>query len=162
VSHLKTLPIFAALLLAALLMAQNDTEKSSKQQNKNIPPAAQPIHPVERQQPVTGKTGSHAKALNTSTTKSTGVTTPGVETTNGIVQQPGEHPTLHPVNPGLRSAPGAPPNWEQIGQDEQLANSNAAAAYRAEIGGPEGTLGVAGAMPSYSKSGKVSKPAPPQ
>lgn len=46
---------------------------------------------------------------------------------------------------------GAPPTWEQVGQDEQLANSNAAAAYRAEIDGPEGTLGVRGAMPSYAK-----------
>lgn len=66
--------------------------------------------------------------------------------------QASQQPELRPVNPNPQSAPGAPPIWEQVGQGEQVANADAAAAARAEIGSPEGTLGVGGAMPSYAKS----------
>lgn len=142
------------LLSIAFLFCSSALYGQQQTPAPNLPPAAQPLpKTAPRAQAVTGKTGAHGKALNTSTTASAGVETPGVQTDTGIAQQPGQRTGVHPANSNPGSAPGAPPNWEQVGQNEQLADSNAAAAARAEIGGPEGTLGVRGAMPSYSRGG---------
>lgn len=152
---LKPMSLMLALIVvaSALIVAQSNP-RSAPQQTQQAPPAAQPIRPTQNKQAVTGKTGNISHSINTSTTSSVGVETPGVQTDNGMVQQPDKYPRLNPVNPDFRSRPGAPPNWEQVGQDEQLANSNAAAAARAEYGGPEGTLGVRNALPSYASGGK--------
>lgn len=83
--------------------------------------------------PESGRTGEHGAAINVTTTKSTGVTTP-------------------PENPKPR--PGAPPNWEQVGQMPQHADANAAKAIEAEMGGAPGggTLGIKNVMPRYDTS----------
>ncbi len=152
---LKPVSLVLALIIAAsTLMIAQSNPGSAPQQTKQAPPAAQPIRPTQNKQAITGKTGNSSHSLDTTTTSSVGVETPGVQTDNGMVQQPDKYPWIKPVNPEFRSRPGAPPNWEQVGQDEQLANSNAAAAARAELGGPEGTLGVRNALPSYASGGK--------
>ncbi len=152
---MKPLSLLLALVVvaSALIVAQSNPA-SAPQQTQKAPPAAQPIHPTQNKQAVTGKTGDRSHSINTSTTSSVGVETPGVQTDNGMAQQPDKYPSINPVNPDFRSRPGAPPNWEQVGQDEELANGNAAAAARAELGGPEGTLGVGNALPSYARGGK--------
>lgn len=142
------------VIASAMIVAQSNVNSAKPNKGNQAPPAAQPIRPTQPQS-VTGKTGQSAYSINTSTTSSVGIETPGAQTDNGMAQQPDKFRNLHPVNP--QSPRGAPPNWEQVGQDEQLANSNAAAAARAEFGGPEGTLGVGNAYPSYAPGGKVSK-----
>lgn len=170
---LKPASLLLALIVvaSALIVAQSNLNNSNPKQGKQAPPpgqensqatqqappAARPIKPTQSVQAVTGKNGQSAYSINTSTTSSVGVETPGVQTDNGMAQQPDKYRNVNPVNPPQRR--GAPPNWEQVGQDEQLANSNAAAAARAEIGGPEGTLGVGNAYPSYSRGGKVNNSA---
>ncbi len=155
--------LLALIVIASALIAQSNLNNSNPKQappprkeaseaTQQAPPAAQPIKPTQSVQAVTGKNGQSAYSINTSTTSSVGVETPGVQTDNGMAQQPDKYRNVNPVNPPQRR--GAPPNWEQVGQDEQLANSNAAAAARAEIGGPEGTLGVGNALPSYARGGK--------
>ncbi len=146
--------LFALIVVASVLLIAQSNPGSAPQQTQQAPPAAQPIRPTRNAQAVTGKTGIRSHSINTSTTASVGVETPGVQTDNGMAQQPDKYPWIKPVNPDIRSRPGAPPNWEQVGQDEQLANGNAAAAARAELGGPEGTLGVGNALPSYAQGGK--------
>jgi hypothetical protein len=154
----RKLLLFAivAVFASGLCFAQSNLNNSTRNEKKQAPPAAKPVPRAPVTQPVVGKTGEHAKSIDVSTTSSTGVETPGWQTTNGLVQQPDKYPNVHPVNP--TPALGAPPNWEQVGQNEELANSNAAAAARAEIGGPEGTLGVGGNLASYAKSGQAPAP----
>lgn len=132
-------------------------------QQPSAPPAAKSdkyARPTAQTQPVTGKTGQRGAAINTSTTGSTGVETPGWQTDSGIAQQPGKHTSVKqpPRNPQPR--PGAPPNWEQAGQEPNLADINAAAASRAEVGGPLGTLGVKGASSPAAQTQKTTGPAP--
>jgi len=141
-----------AVLASALAFGQSNLNNSTRNEKKQAPPAAKPVPQAPVTEPVVGKTGEHAKGIDVSTTNSTGVATPGWQTTNGLVQQPDQYPKVHPDNP--QPGPGAPPNWEQVGQTEALANSNAAAAARAEIGGPEGTLGVNGNLAPYAQSDK--------
>jgi hypothetical protein len=138
------------VLASGISFAQANLNNSTKNERKQAPPAAKPVPSAPVTEPVVGNAGLHGDAIDLSTTASTGVETPGAQTTNGLVQQPDKFRNIHPVNP--LPAPGAPPNWEQVGQEEAVANSNAAAAARAEIGGPEGTLGVGGALPSYSRT----------
>ena len=129
----------------------------------NVPPAARPdknSKPPAQTQPVTGKTSQQGTHINTSTTGSAGIETPGVQTNAGIAQQPGKHTPGQQLPGTPQSRPGAPPNWEQAGQEENLANINAAAAYRAEIGGPYGTLGVNNALPPSEKSAPTAQTKP--
>lgn len=143
----KNVSLAALILLgSAFVLAQG--------QDAQVPPAAQSdkVKTTTNDQPVTGKTGQHATKLNTSTTHSTGEETPAFNTQNGIAQQPGKQTTNRqpPINP--KPGPGAPPNWEQVGQEPGLADNSAAAASRAEIGGPEGTLGVSGSAPPENQA----------
>ncbi len=146
--------LLGLVIVASVLIFAQSNPGSAKPQTQQAPPAAQPIRPTRSEQAVTGKTGNKSHSINTTTTSSVGVETPGVQTDNGMVQQPDKYPGVNPVNPDFRFRPGAPPNWEQVGQDEELANGNAAAAARAELGGPEGTLGVGNSLPSYARGGK--------
>ena len=151
----KLIATFVALIfLSVCALAQQQPRKQQKKK-PSVPPAAQwdGVHNVpEKVQPVNGKQGQRLTDFNTSTTNSVGEETPGEQTTNGIAQQWGTHTAVRqpPHNP--KPGPGAPPNWEQVGQEPALADHNAAAAYRAEVGGPEGTLGVGGALPASEKA----------
>jgi hypothetical protein len=136
------LVIAASLVSCSMVFGQANMKVPEPKEKKHAPPAAQPVPKAPVNQPVVGKTGEHAKAFDTSTTASTGEETPGPQTTNGLAQQPDAHAHIHPTY--LDRSFAAPPNWEQVGQTEDLANGNAAAAYRAEYDGPQGTLGVRG------------------
>ena len=146
---LRTVSFLTAvtLLVSAMAFGQANMKVPEKKEKKQAPPAAQPAPSAPVNEPVVGKTAEHAQAIVTSSTASTGVATPGWQTTNGMAQQPDQF-NVHPENP--KPAFGAPPNWEQVGQDEALANSNAAAAYRAELNGPEGSLGIGNNLASYA------------
>lgn len=158
------------VLTSGLLWAQSqgNQNQADKNQSDQVPPAAQSGQPNStplKQEPVTGKTGNEATHINVTTSGSAGEETPGVQTNNGAQQQPGEHAEIKDrkaPKPNPRQKPGAPPNWEQVGQSPQSGNTGAAAASRAEIGGAGGrTLGV-DAMPqsdqtSAEQQGSVSK-----
>jgi hypothetical protein len=103
---------------------------------------------------VTGKTGIEGTAVNKSDTRSAGEVTPGWQTEAGEAQQPGKHVEARPGERNTPPARGAlaPPQWDQVGQDQQTADASAAAAQRAEQQ-PNQTLGV-DTMPSYTNPQK--------
>ncbi|HYG99466.1 MAG TPA: hypothetical protein VD837_10080 [Terriglobales bacterium] len=118
-------------------------------QRDQVPPAAQSGQPVGQQgkgQPVTGKTGNQGTHIDVTTSGSAGQETPGVQTSTGAAQQPGEHNEIKQPSDNASPAekPGAPPNWQQVGQTPEAAERGAVAAGWAEIGGAGGgrTLGV--------------------
>jgi hypothetical protein len=135
----------AAILMASVCLLGQDQQQP--------PPAAQSdsTKPAQTDQPVTGKTSERGPAVNTSTTGTAGVETPGVLTDNGEAQRHGKKAAAHPPQ---KSKPhsGAPPNWEQVGQQPAQADRAANAASRAEVGGPQGTLGVKGAVPPEDRA----------
>lgn len=168
---MKTILLSVAVLVlgSGMLWAQvqTNTNQDKSKQADQIPPAAQSGQPspqAEPSQPVTGKTGNKSTHINTSTTGSAGQETPGVQTNLGIQQQPGKHaegkaPNA-PKHTPRTDMSGAPPNWEQVGQDPESANKGAAAASRAEIGGEGGgTLGV-NAEPQYDKNANTRQDGP--
>lgn len=154
--------IAGLVLGSGVLLAQNQSGQSQGQGNEGqqqVPPAAQSGRAGQqpkKKQAVTGKSGNQGTQIDVTTTGSAGQETPGVQTNLGVEQQPGKHPEIKDRNapePNPRQGPGAPPNWEQVGQDPNSANTGAAAAGRAEIGGSGGgTLGV-DAMPQSDQAG---------
>lgn len=87
---------------------------------------------------VTGKAGNEGDAESASSTASVGVPTPPVETQSGRAQNPAESPL-----PGAKSANshpeyGAPPNWEQVGQERSNDNARSAKVQEAESNGTPG------------------------
>lgn len=103
---------------------------------------------------VAGRTGVEGTAVNKSDTRTAGEVTPGWQTQAGEAQQPGERVAARPGERNTPPARGvlAPPQWDQVGQDQQTADRSAAVAQRAEQR-PNQTLGV-DAMPSYTDSPK--------
>ncbi|HEY6936969.1 MAG TPA: plastocyanin/azurin family copper-binding protein [Terriglobales bacterium] len=79
--------------------------------------------------PVAGKAGQTATAVPVTSNRSVGETTPPKDVDRNRVSQP-------------RLQPGQPPVAEQTAQNPEAANRMAVAAQRAEIGTPNGTLGV--------------------
>jgi hypothetical protein len=154
------------LLSSGMLCAQGQSGQTQNQpasKQNQVPPAAQSGQPSQQQQktqPVTGKTGNEATHIDVTTTGSAGQETPGVQTNLGAEQQPGKHPEIKDSKaskPNQRPRPGAPPNWEQVGQDPGSAATGAAAAKRAEIGGSGGdTLGV-DAMPQSDQTSEAQR-----
>ncbi|MFB3813265.1 MAG: hypothetical protein ACE14L_04065 [Terriglobales bacterium] len=118
-----------------------------------------PLPPQNPQaiRPATGKTSAQGVAVNTTTTYTAGIVTPGASTETGISQQPGEYKEfprrdlIRPRERGLLE----PPVWGQVGAAPQEGNLGAPAAERAEMY-PGQTLGVS-AMPSYAKPGASSQ-----
>lgn len=90
---------------------------------------------------VAGKVGRNVPAPNVTTTLSAGETTPGFQTESDVEQAAGTGAGSPNVRYGDASSPIAPAHAEQAGESEAAANSNAAAAIRAEIY-PGNTLGV--------------------
>ena len=161
---MKQSAIAAAILVlsSGLVWAQNAANQSNQGQPQT-PPAAQSGEPNQKPQkpePVTGKTGNQATHIPDTTSGSAGQETPGVQTNNGAQQQPGKHQELKGSNapqPNPQQQPGAPPNWEQVGQSPQAGDIDAAAASRAEIGGEGGhTLGV-DTTPRYDQNANAQK-----
>ena len=97
-------------------------------------------------QPAGAKTGPQGTAENTTTTASVGQTTPGYQTQAGMEQEAGAKTQYPPTN----TQQATPPNAAQAGQTEVEANTNAAAANRAEVGGAigGGTLGTGNTYPA--------------
>lgn len=103
---------------------------------------------------VTGKAGAEGTAVNDSDTRTAGEITPGRQTEAGEAQQPGRHTQVPAGEQNTPPARGAlaPPQWDQVGQDQQTADRSAAVAQQAEQR-PNQTLGV-DAMPSYTNPQK--------
>ena len=108
--------------------------------------------------PVTGQTGNEGTELNS--TNANGQTpTPGVETPGAMANPSPGTGQVQPNSPNgatgqgnnQNTQPGAPPNMSQAGQSAGAASENAGAASRAEIGAPNGTLGVNGNQPNNSQ-----------
>jgi hypothetical protein len=116
--------------------------------------ATLPPHSPSAVRSVTGKTGLEGTAVNRSDTRTAGEVTPGWQTEAGEAQQPGKYVQVPPGEKNTPPARGAlaPPQWDQVGQDQQTADTSAAAAQRAEQQ-PRQTLGV-DAMPSYTNPQK--------
>jgi plastocyanin len=100
-------------------------------------------------QPVSGKEGAGEDAPTVTSTATVGQVTPGAETEAGMRQNPAE---TAGTNSGSSTPPlsgpsqAAPPNFDEVGQTEQQANVDAAAAGRAEVANGQG-LGLQGGTP---------------
>ena len=90
-----------------------------------------PARDGQEVRPATGKTAEQSVAVNTSSTASLGLNTPGAETESGQAQRPGRWSGVSP-DTGSKPDPLAPPVWGQVGQAPQEGNHLAAAAERAE------------------------------
>ena len=95
---------------------------------------------------VVGKSGNEQAAVPVTTTGSVGKTTPGYQTEAGMAQELGKRrlPSTAASHPAAQR-PGAPPDWEETGQNPHSADVMAEAAARAEVdpGAPQGTNPVA-------------------
>ncbi len=105
------------------------------------------IPPGSATDAITGKTGPQGVSIPVTTTGTVGETTPGVQTGAGIAQQPGIHTLPATPPPISQQKPGAPPDWEMVGQTPEEANRNAEASSRALIE-PGATLGVTSPPPT--------------
>lgn len=112
---------------------------------------------------VAGKTGQVVTATPVTTTLSAGEVTPGFQTEAGDQQLAGTGAAAPYVNYGSTHSPYAPLNSEVAGQSEAAANTNAAAASRAEMY-PGSTLGVTlkSPPPSSRQSMRQEKKIPQQ
>ncbi len=92
---------------------------------------------------VVGKSGNQQVAVPDTTTGTAGKVTPGYQTEAGVAQAPGTNtmPRTPARAPLPHSQPGAPPIWEQAGQNPNSADVMAEAAARGEVqpGAPLGT-----------------------
>ena len=92
---------------------------------------------VSQATPVTGKSGNRADAETVTSTANVGVPTPPVETQSGRAQNPGEAAPAA-AKSASHSEYGAPPNWEQVGQERGNDNARSAKVQEAESNGTPG------------------------
>lgn len=96
------------------------------------------VLPADRPQYVGGKTGIVTSEANVSSTASASETTPGFQTESGLAQRIGG---MNPKPEESSASAYAPIRSDQAGESEAAADTNAAAALRAEMY-PGSTLGV--------------------
>jgi hypothetical protein len=100
---------------------------------------------------VTGKAGNEGDVINENSTR-VNQQTAGVETQPGVAEARGQAPKqAAPLS--VYERPGAPPDWELVGESRGAAADLAASAEQTEVGAPQGTYGVGSTRPNYQNPG---------